>query len=322
MIDLLEERPSLWDMFGSEYTKRQVREAAYKEIAEVLGENWTLSEITSKIINLQVQLGRELKKTTKTKSGQSKDEAYRSTWAHWDRIQFLVPQVKPGSTADTIALQDKDFDKNMQSREINDDNEEEAAPKAKRKSFAKKMEERKIQLLKGLANALETPKAPQGNTPSSFAIYVNNKLKQMDARSHAITEKRIMDTLFEAKMGTTCVISTQRQSSISMRPAEAQYSNAATPVHGQYSSGIRPAEAQYLNATTPVQGKYWSGMRPVEAQYLNATTPVHEKYSSAIRSAEARYSNATAPVQGKYSSGIRTAEAQYSNATSPVQGQY
>ena len=167
--------------------------------------------------------------------------------------------MKPDSTADTIALQDKDFDKNIHSREINNDNEEEVAPKAKRKSFAKKMEERKIQLLEGVANALATPKAPQGKTPSSFALYVDDKLKQMDARSRTITEKRIMDILFEDEIRTTCVAPTQRQHSISMRPAEAQCSNATAPVRGQYSSGMRPAEAKYSNATTPVQGQYSSG---------------------------------------------------------------
>ena len=120
------------------------------------------------------------------------------------------------------------------------------------------MEERKIQLLEGVPNALATPKAPQGKIPSSFAMYVDDKLKYMDARSHTITEKRIMDILFETEMGTTCVRPIQRQHSISMRPAAAQYSNTATPVQGQYSSGMRPAEAQYSNATTPVQGLYSS----------------------------------------------------------------
>ena len=56
LTDSLEERPSLWDMFDSEYTKREVYEVAYKEIAKELGEYWTLSEIKSKINNLQVQL--------------------------------------------------------------------------------------------------------------------------------------------------------------------------------------------------------------------------------------------------------------------------
>ena len=51
-------------------------------------------EIKSKINNLRAQVGRELKKTKKTESGQSRDEV-------------------SGTTGDTIALQDKDFDKNI-----------------------------------------------------------------------------------------------------------------------------------------------------------------------------------------------------------------
>ena len=43
MINLLEERPLLWDMFDSEYKKRKVSEIAYGEIVEKLQENWTLS---------------------------------------------------------------------------------------------------------------------------------------------------------------------------------------------------------------------------------------------------------------------------------------
>ena len=111
LIDLLEERPLLWNMFDSRYTKREVPEVAYKEIAEKSEENWTLSEIKRKINNLRAQLRTELKKTKKTKSVQSRDEVYRSNWAHWNRMQFFAPQLKPGSTADTITLQDKDFDK-------------------------------------------------------------------------------------------------------------------------------------------------------------------------------------------------------------------
>ena len=230
-------------MIDSEYAKHEVREVAYKKIAEKLGEHWTLSKTKSKINNLRAQLGREIKKTKKTKSGQSRDKVYRSIWAHWDRMQFLVPQLKPGSTADTIGLQDIDFDKNIKSREINDDNKEAVAPKAKRKCFVKKMAERKIQLPEGVANMLATPKTPQGETPSSFAMYFDDKLQQMDARFCRITEKRIMEILCEVEMGTTCATHTQRQHSISMRPAEALYSNATTTVQGQYSSDIRPAEA-------------------------------------------------------------------------------
>ena len=75
-------------------------------------------------------------------------------------------------------------------------------------------------------------------TPSSFAMYVNNRLKQMNARSSTITERKMMNILLEVEMGATCVPPTQRQHSIRVRPAEAQYLNATTPVQGQeqYSS--------------------------------------------------------------------------------------
>ena len=95
---------------------------------------------------------------------------------------------------------------------MNDDNEVEVAPKAKCKSFAKnERKEDPITWRRG-----PTPKAPQGKRPYSFTMYVDDKLKQKDARSRTITEKRIMDILFEVEMGTTCVTPTQTQNSISM----------------------------------------------------------------------------------------------------------
>ena len=109
------------------------------------------------------------------------------------------------------------------------------------------MEERKIQLLEGVANVLATPKALQGKTLSFFAVHVDDKLKQMDARSRTITEKRIMDILFKVEIGTTCVAPTQRQHSISIRPAEAQYSNATTPAQGQYSRGTPKTQTFWMD---------------------------------------------------------------------------
>ena len=95
------------------------------------------------------------KRHKKIKIELSRDEVYWSTWDHWDRMQFLVPQLKLGSTADTIALQDKEFEKNVQSREINDDNEEEVAPKAKRKSFAEKRKKERSNYSKVLIMRLQ-----------------------------------------------------------------------------------------------------------------------------------------------------------------------
>ena len=46
VIELLEERPCLWDIFHVEYAKRDKREVAYTEIAELL--NFSLNIIFEK----------------------------------------------------------------------------------------------------------------------------------------------------------------------------------------------------------------------------------------------------------------------------------
>ena len=108
----------------------------------------------------------------------------------------------------------------------------------------KKMEKRKIQ---SVVNVLARPKSPQGKPLSSFALQVENKLDQMDVLSCTITEKKIMYIIFEVEMGTTCVTTTQRQHSISMRPTEAQFLNAATPFQLQYSSGTPQAQNFWMD---------------------------------------------------------------------------
>ena len=37
MIELSEERPSLWDVFNKDYSKHDVKDAAYKKIGDVFG---------------------------------------------------------------------------------------------------------------------------------------------------------------------------------------------------------------------------------------------------------------------------------------------
>ena len=94
-------------------------------------------------------------------------------------------------------------------------------------------------------------------------------LKQIDAHYRTITKKRIMDILFEVEIWTTCVTPIQRQYSISMRPAEAQYSHVATPVQRQHSSGIEPAVAQYLNVATSIQRQYFSGTLQIQNFWMD-----------------------------------------------------
>ena len=62
---------------------------------------------------MRAQLGREIGKVTKTKSGQATNEPYQSSWIPWGRLQFLANQMQSGGTRDTID--------NNASAELNDE---------------------------------------------------------------------------------------------------------------------------------------------------------------------------------------------------------
>ena len=51
---------------------------------------------------MRVQLGREKAKETKTKSGQSTDELYVCTWAHYNRLTFLLPVMGHSKSRETL----------------------------------------------------------------------------------------------------------------------------------------------------------------------------------------------------------------------------
>ena len=71
LIDMLEARSCLWDVFDKNYHARDKRDKAYQEIELEL--EVPASEIKAKINKLRSQLGREINKCTKTRSGQSTD---------------------------------------------------------------------------------------------------------------------------------------------------------------------------------------------------------------------------------------------------------
>ena len=83
LIDMLEEKLCLWEVFDQEYTKRDVKEIAYTEIASSLDTN--IESIKAKINGLRAQLGRGVARSTKPRV---------------DRVQ-MSPMPPVGST--TIA---------------------------------------------------------------------------------------------------------------------------------------------------------------------------------------------------------------------------
>ena len=67
IIKLLEERICLWDIFHKHYTKIEIKEKSFSDLAEQFYTN--IDNIKTKINRLREQLGRELVKEAKTKSG-------------------------------------------------------------------------------------------------------------------------------------------------------------------------------------------------------------------------------------------------------------
>ena len=66
-------------------------DTAYKDIVGMLEQE--VGEIKTKINSLHAQLGREIGKVKKTKTGQATNELYQPSWIHWERLQFLANQT-------------------------------------------------------------------------------------------------------------------------------------------------------------------------------------------------------------------------------------
>ena len=114
LIDMLEEKPCLWDVFDKEYTKRDVKEITYSEIASPLDTN--IKSIKAKISGLGAQLGRKVAKVNKTKSEKSTDELYASSWIHYDRFSFLFPAIKSSKGRDTLKCKNEEHEEVEETR--------------------------------------------------------------------------------------------------------------------------------------------------------------------------------------------------------------
>ena len=108
LIELLKERPSLWDVFNKDYSKCDIKNTAYKEIAEVFGCNMT--SIKDNINGLRAQYGREMVKENTRKSEESTGELYVSNWTHYQSLAFLQPVMKSSSSKNTLKQSNKDVD--------------------------------------------------------------------------------------------------------------------------------------------------------------------------------------------------------------------
>lgn len=61
-----------------------------------------VGDIRAKIVSIRAQLGREITKMKRKKSGQGASESYKSNWVYWERLQFLVPVMNAGKSRDNL----------------------------------------------------------------------------------------------------------------------------------------------------------------------------------------------------------------------------
>ena len=146
--------------------------------------------IKAKINGLRAQLGREVAKVNKTKSGQSTDGLYASSWIHYDRLSFLLPVIKSSKSKDTLKRKNEEENEEVEETRF-------STPGLKKKAIA----ERKIELLSKCTEAItKKPVESADSKHSAFALYVDEKLSQSGKRHRKNPEKRISDVLFEVEM--------------------------------------------------------------------------------------------------------------------------
>ena len=89
LMDMLEANPCLWGIYHTDYSKCDLKEITYTEIATSLHTN--ITSIKAKINSLRAQLDDRWRKKKSSKSGQSTEELYASKWTHYDKLNFLIP---------------------------------------------------------------------------------------------------------------------------------------------------------------------------------------------------------------------------------------
>ena len=249
---MLEENPCLWDVFHKDYSKRDIKEIAYKSIATAFDTN--ISSVKTKINGLRAQLGREKAKETKTKSCQSPDELYVSTWSHYNRLAILLPVMGHSKSRETLRKK-KDIElesdgNNNDGNNNNDNNNDDDIGESpvyipKKRSIA----ERKLDLLTKCTEAITTKKTDEllvkEPKVSPFSLYVEEKLNNFDKRKRAIAEKRITDVIFDIEMSSEMNMYTVNSSSVQPRT-----SNAAQNFQSQYydmSGNLGPNNGSFVS---------------------------------------------------------------------------
>ena len=200
LIEMLEGKPCLWDVFSPNYHLRDVRDKALQEIGDELGAS--SGDIKAKIMSLRAQLGREIGKVAKKTSGQGADEIYKPNWVFWEQLQFLRPFMQPGKSRDnmkSLHLLSKAAENSTELEEVPSVTIKDNSTLREGKENKKSIEVRKQELLETCINVLKEPIAKPVEQ-CHFSLYVAEKLQKFDRKTRMVAEKRITDILFDLEV--------------------------------------------------------------------------------------------------------------------------
>ena len=143
---------------------------------------------------------RELAKESKTKSGQSTDDVYESSWPFMEKMRFVEQVKKTARSTSFLKLSDpqsviegeSEHEDEMQNDSLNSDFNRSLVEKSAKRERVNPTEQ-KQKLMAKCNDVLDRPK--EAGDP--FVLYVSQQLKNLDKRRKILAEKRINDMLFE-----------------------------------------------------------------------------------------------------------------------------
>ncbi|CAG9783788.1 unnamed protein product [Diatraea saccharalis] len=209
LVEIYRDYECLWDVTSAFYKNRDMRESAYKQIAERLNiPGVSPKDIPKKIKNLRSSYYQELKKIEKSiRSGADQDSVYK-------------PRVSWFTTADellkTFRIKHETFSNNTLTENEQHEMDEEmdeyvsfgpplqyTTPPPKPKHTFKRKSENQVKSLNLLQDAVSTAilSKQKKDEYSIFGEAVANELREINSKTHLlILKKDIMNLIFKTKI--------------------------------------------------------------------------------------------------------------------------
>ncbi|XP_067001849.1 uncharacterized protein [Anabrus simplex] len=127
LIQMYESSPWLWNMQHRNYRNRQHKNATLLKMAQHFETN--TSEIQRKLHNLRNQLCQEMQKIKKKRTETGREDAYKSSWPHFEALQFILPAVcARQAAANLVSSQQIDADIQPSYQQLDGENDVEILP--------------------------------------------------------------------------------------------------------------------------------------------------------------------------------------------------